>query len=252
MKNTHTKAVGALLTTAAASVLLALPASAAENSWSFGIGTGLSSLSLDGEVGFATGAGGVIGDFDLDNSDTADMFKSAFGFGGFANKGRYTIHAKFATLTLEDDNRDFDVKWDRYFGEFALEYTFTQVGKNAFGVIGGVNYTKHDWDFKNKVSNEKVSPDDDWTDVILGVTHRLAINKEWSWANRIDYGVGDSEGTLNASTGLNWKPFESWVFNLGLNYRDVEYGDKGDIDKNDFYYYNTDETAINLGFLYVW
>ena len=252
MNNTHTKTIGALLTSTAVGLLLALPASAAEDSWTFGIGTGLSSLSLDGEIGFATGAGGVIGDFDLDNSDTADMFESAFGFGGFANKGRYTIHFKYATLTLEDDNRDFDVEWDRYAGELALEYTLTQVGKNTFGVLGGVNYTKHDWDIKEKVTQARVKPDDDWTDAVLGVTHRLAINDTWAWTNRVDYGFGDSEGTLNASTGLNWKPFESWMFNFGVGYRDVEFGDKGDVDDNDFYYYDTDETTINLGFLYVW
>lgn len=252
MRNTHTKTLGTLLTSAAAGILLALPASAAEDSWTFGIGTGLSSLNLDGEIGFATESGGVVGDFDLDNSDTADMFESAFGFGGFANKGRYTVHFKYATLTLEDDNSDFDVEWDRYFGEVALEYTFAQAGKNSFGVLGGVNYTKHEWKFKEKATQQSVKPDDDWTDAVVGVTHRLAINKEWAWANRLDYGFGDSEGTVNASTSLNWKPFESWVFNFGINYRDVEYGDTDDINDSDFYYYDTDETAINLGFLYVW
>ena len=98
------------------------------------------------------------------------------------------------------------------------------MGKNTFGVLGGVNYTKHDWDIKEKVTQARVKPDDDWTDAVLGVTHRLAINDTWAWTNRIDYGFGDSEGTLNASTGLNWKPFESWMFNFGVGYRDVEFG----------------------------
>jgi hypothetical protein len=239
----------ALLLSAAA---LAPAVNAAEDRWSFGIGTGLSSLSLDGDVGFATPSGGVIGDFDLDNGDTADMFESAFGAGGFANKGRWTIHAKFATLTLEDDNRDFDAKWDRTFGEFAVEYMLGKAGNHAFGVIAGVNYTKHEWDFKNKETREKLSPDDDWTDAMIGVTHRLPLGKEWSWSNRIDYAGGDSEGTFNATTSLNWKPFTHWIFNVGLGYRDVEFGDEGDIDDNDFYYYDTDETTISLGFLYVW
>jgi hypothetical protein len=241
-----------LLSAATAGLLLAQSATAAEDSWTFGIGTGLSSLALDGDVGFATESGGVIGDFDLDNGDTADMFESAFGFGGFANKGRWTIHYKFATLTLEDDNRDFDAEWDRTAAELALEYKFYKAGNHVFGVLGGVNYTEHEWEFQDKVTREKLEPDDDWTDAMLGLTHMVPISDTWSWSNRMDYGFGDSEGTFNATTSFNWKPLESWMFSFGLGYRDVEFGDDGDIGDNDFYYYDTDEFTINAGFLYVW
>ena len=130
---------GLLLSAATASLLPAQSANAAEDRWSFGIGTGISSLALDGDVGFATESGGVVGDFDLDNGDTSDMVDSAFGFGGFANNGPWTIHFKFATLTLEDDNRDYGAEWDRNFGELALEYTFARAGNHAFGVLGGIN-----------------------------------------------------------------------------------------------------------------
>jgi len=245
-------ACGLVLSAAAANLLAAQSANAAENSWSFGIGTGISSLALDGDVGFATESGGVVGDFDLDNGDTGDMVDSAFGFFGFANNGPWTIHYKFSTLTLEDDNRDYDAEWDRNFGELALEYTFARAGNHAFGVLGGINYTEHEWEFQDKATREKLKPDDDWTDAVVGLTHRVPIAENWAWSSRLDYGFGDSEGAFNATTGVSWKPLDHWLFSLGLGYRDIEFGDEDDINDNDFYYYDTEETTINLGFLYVW
>jgi len=243
---------GSLFLASVWGLLLAQSASAAEDRWSFGIGTGISTLDLDGDVGFATGSGGFIGDFDIDNGDSADMLKSAFGGGGFANKGRWTIHGLFSTLTLEDDNQDYDVEWDQTFGELAVEYMLGNVGNHAFGVIAGVNYTKHEWKFTDQATRERIKPDEDWTDAMIGVTHRVPFGGTWAWANRIDYAGGDSEGVFNVTTGVNWNPYTHWVFNLGLGYRDVEYGEKGDVNDNDFYYYDTKETTINLGFLYIW
>ena len=61
-----------------------------------------------------------------------------------------------------------------------------------------------------------------------------------------------SEGGFYASTGVNWKPGDNWVFNFSLAYEDVEYGDEGDINDNDFYYYDVEETTIGVGFMYTW
>jgi hypothetical protein len=231
---------------------LAMPSLAAKDHWSFGIGTGLSSLNLDGDVGFATEEGGIIEDLDLDNGDTADMFESAFGFGSFANKGPLTIHFSYATLTLEDDNRDWDVEWDKAEGELAVEYTFTQLGNHYIGAIGGVRYIDHEWEFKNKETKEKTKPEDDWTDAVIGLTHRVPITETWAWSNRADYGFGDSEGVVNLKTTLNWKPLDHWLFNFSLRYEDIEYGEKDDINDNDFYYYDVEEVTIGAGFVYVW
>jgi hypothetical protein len=243
---------GSALLLSAAGIMQLPAAQAAENEWTFGIGTGLSSLNLDGDVGFATEDGGIIADLDLDNGDTADMFESAFGFAGFANKGRWTIHFGYATLTLEDDDSDLDAEWDRAEGNLAVEYAFAQAGKHTFGVLGGVRMYDHDWKFRIKSTGERISPDDDWTDGVIGLTHRLPFGKNWSWGSRVEYMAGDSEGGYTVQTGVNWQPFEHWVFNGSLRYQDLEYGDEGDIDKNDFYYYDVEETTIGLGFMYVW
>ncbi len=225
---------------------------AAEDKWTFGIGTGLSLLDLDGDVGFTTADGGAIFELDLDNSDTADMFESAFGFGGFANKGRWTIHFGYATLTLEDSDADLDADWDRVEANLAVEYAFYQAGNHTFGVLGGVRMYDHEWEFQNKITDVKTEPEDDWTDGVIGLTHRVPFAGEWAWANRVEYMGGDSEGGYTVMTGVNWQPFESWIFNGSLRYQDLEFGEEDDINDNDFYYYDVDEFTIGLGFMYTW
>lgn len=243
---------GSTVLLAAASLLLAPATQAAKDEWSFGIGTGLSLLSLDGDVGAPLEGGGRIFDLDLGNDDTSDAFESAFGFASFANKGRWTIHLGYATLKLEDSDSGVDAEWDRAEGTLAAEYMFYQAGKNQFGVLAGIRYYDHDWDVKLKDTNEQTKPDDDWTDGVIGLTHRVPFAKTWAWTNRAEYMGGDSEGGFTVQTALHWKPYEHWVFTGGVRYQDLEYGDKGDIDKSDFYYYDVDETTINLGFMYVW
>ena len=233
--------------------LAAAPISqAAEDKWTFGIGTGLQSLNLDGDVVFATEDGGFIGDLDLDNGDTADMFESAFGFASFANKGRWTIHLGYGTLTLEDDDADLDAEWDRVEANLAVEYMFYQAGKHQFGVLAGVRMYDHEWEFQINSTGEKVEPEDDWTDGVLGLTHRVPFGKNWAWTNRVEYMGGDSEGGFTLQTGLNWQPYDHWVFNGGLRYQDLEFGEEDDINDNDFYYYDVEETTIGIGFMYVW
>ena len=84
----------AVLTVCAVLLANAPAALAQEDGWRFGVGTGLMSFSLDGDIGFATSAGGVVVDVDLDNSDTADLFESAFGSLGQGDRER-------------DDNRSY-------------------------------------------------------------------------------------------------------------------------------------------------
>lgn len=72
------------------------------------------------------------------------MLESAFGFGGFANKGPWTIRFGYSTLTLEDDDSNYDVEWDKAEGGLTLEYAFYKGGKHTFGILGGLAYTDHD------------------------------------------------------------------------------------------------------------
>ncbi len=242
----------ALLTVCAVLLANAPAALAQEDGWRFGVGTGLMSFSLDGDIGFATSAGGVVVDVDLDNSDTADLFESAFGFAGFAANGPWTINFSYGTVTLEDDDAGFKAEWDKAAAELSVVYNFATTGNHRWGVLVGTRYTDHEWKFTDRATSEKVEPGDDWTDAIVGLTHAVPVSDKWFWTNRVDYGFGDSEGTFNAVTAINWQPWPNWVFNLKGRYYSVEFGDEDDINDSDFYYYDVDEPSIGLGFMYTW
>ena len=229
---------------------LMIAGSAHAEEWRFGIGTGFSSFSLDGDIGFATPAGGVIADIDLSNSDTSDLLDSAFGFAAFAMKDPWKINFVFATLTLEDKDSGLSAEWDKTQYELSVEYRFAKTGQHAWAVLFGVRGTDHEWDISTPMGRFK--PEEDWTDAIVGLTHAVPFADRWSWTNRVDYGFGDSEGVTSFRTALNWQPYRNWIFNVNARYSNTKFGESGDIGRSDFYLYDIEEAAIGLGFAYTW
>ncbi len=234
----------------AATTLVMAQGAVAEDSWRFGIGTGFSSFSLDGDIGFATNNGGQIKGIDVSNSDTSDMLQSAFGLAGFAEKDVWRINLSGGTRSLEDSDSGLDLKWDSTNYEGSVSYTFATTGSSRWGALLGLRYTKHEW--KIKSATDKLEPDDDWTDVLIGLVQQMPLGDQWMWSNRLDYGFGGSEGTVNAVTTLGWKPLKQWTFYVNGRYFSTERGDKNDIADSDFYYYNVDEPSLGLGFVFVW
>jgi hypothetical protein len=221
----------------------------AQDEWKFGIGTGFSSLALDGDIGFASGGGGVLFKVDLDNSDTSDLFKSGFGAAGFAAKGKWRINYSAGRLTLEDDDGGLDAEWDRDQVEVTGVYSFAKTGSHAWGALFGVRYIGHEWQFTTAL--ESVEMDDSWTDGLVGITHAFPFTEKLTWANRLDAGFGGSEGTTQFITGLNWMVARHWVLNFNIRATAIEFGDEDDIDDSDFYLYDVDETAVGIGFMYM-
>ncbi|MEE4384693.1 MAG: hypothetical protein V2J02_22075 [Pseudomonadales bacterium] len=221
-----------------------------EDRWRFGVGTGISSFSLDGDIGVATSQGGVIDDIDLDNSETMDLIQSGIGGALFARKGPWTINLRVANFTLEDSDADVDYEWDNVLAESTVVYNFATTGNHRWGVLGGVRYIEHQWDITT--ATESLDPEDDWTDLVVGMTHAVPLAARWSWSNRVDYGFGESEGVWSAETSVNWQPFDHWLFNLGFTWFSAEFNDEGDVDQPDFYFYDVDQPAFRLGFLYLW
>ena len=225
----------------------------AAGEWHYGIGTGLSSFGLDGELGFDTPVGGRIENIDLDNSETSDMLDSALGVNAFATDGEWQVLLSYNTVTLEDNDSNLRAKWDRTNAELAAVYNFAKTGSSTWGVLAGLRYTDHEWDISSRNGSfADVKPGDDWTDFIVGFTHVLAISNSWSWRNRIDGGFGDTEEAWFASTGLFWQPLDNWMFNASVRYLKTDFGDASDINDPDFYLYNVDETALGLGVSYIW
>jgi hypothetical protein len=242
---------------------LTLPpgAQAAEDHWTFGIGTGVRGLNLDGDVGVGTGLGPIDLELDLKTSDVSDFIETAFGLGGFASKGRWTILAGGAYLELAGGNNgkaaggtnvESDVSFKVITGEIATVYRFAVTGKHAWGVLGGVNYTKHDFEADLTVGATDVERgfDHDWTDAVVGMTHHWQFADKWSWANRIDVGFGGSDGTGHLRTGVGWQAAK-W-FNLGLyaEAKKVDY-ENGDDSDSDWYKYDVTESGLGVAFGFV-
>ncbi len=222
----------------------------AQDKWRFGIGTGIASFSLDGDIGFPTPGGGVVFNVDLDNGDTSDLLESAFGLGGFAAKGKWKILYSFGTVTLEDSSGLLIAEWDRTQAELAGVYTFAKTGKHAWGVLFGARYTKHEWMFTTAMITALV--DEDWTDGLLGITHAVPFGSKWSWSNRLDAGFGDSESSIMLKTSINLRVGQHWLFNFSVAAKSIEFGDIADIANSDFYLYDVDEPTVGLGFMYLW
>ncbi len=241
------KRSGFSLLLAVAVLVLSTQGALAQDEWHFGIGTGFGTLALDGDLGFR----GFKRDIDLDNSETSDLVESAFGLGGFASKGNWAILWSAGTLTLEDDDKGLEAEWDRVAVELAGVYSFVNSERNRLGVLFGVRYIDHDWDFRLSGVSGSVEIDESWTDAIVGLTYTLKFAQKWGWASRIDAGFGDSEGTFLVKTGLDWHFAKHWqasvhVKNMAV---DFENGSRGD---SDFYLYDVDETGAGLGIMVIW
>lgn len=219
--------------------------------WKFGIGGGLSSFSMDGDIGFPGSSGGTIFDVDLSNSDTQDLVESGFGVAGFAAKGKWRIQYALGRLTLEDESGGAEAEWDRDKFEVLGIYNFAKTGRHSWGALFGARYMGHDWSFKTSSSSFEI--DETWTDAIVGMTHAFPFaDMKWSWTNQLDLGFGDSEGSAQLITALNWHFGERWTLNFNLRASSIEFGDEDDIDKSDFYLYDVDETAFGVGILFTW
>jgi hypothetical protein len=250
----HSKASAALVLALASLSSGGVMADApAAGDWHFGIGTGMSSFSLDGDLGFATPRGGFIKEIDLDNGETSDLIDSAMGANASASNGRWDILLSYGTSTLEDSASGLDAEWDRTSAEMSAVYNFAEVCGHKWGVLAGVRYTEHEWDIGSSTGAfPDVEPGDDWTDGIVGLTHSLRISEQWMWRNRIDAGFGDTEEAYFASTAIVWQPLDHWQFNLNAKFISTEFGDDNDINDPDFYLYDVDETSFGLGLALVW
>jgi hypothetical protein len=241
--------------------ILACSAANAEG-WSYGIGTGLQALDVDGDGGFNTQ---LLGPVDFDASLAADEFReyteSAFGFGGFAKKGSLTISYSIGRLELEEgvsaiqgvNTGAIDLTFTTVAAEVLANYTVSQSGENTWGVIGGIRYTAQEYEAVLTVNNAQTfdgSVDDSWTDVVLGLSHSYAISPTLSWSSQVDFSTGDSEGVTHFNTGINKVYGQNWLVRGAIDFKDIEYeeGNRGD---GDWYLYDADETTIGVSFLYL-
>jgi len=246
----------------AASLAASSLASAAEDEWHFGIGTGLSALDIKGDLGFTSLiAGPVTVSLDLTPNDVSNYMKTAFGFGGFAAKDEWKITYALKYLELQDDGNGTtpggvsvaaSTNFKAHGADVAGIYQFAKTGQAVWGALGGLRYTKH------KLTNTLTvgattgenSFSHSWTDVLIGLTNSYYFSKEWSWNSRLDAGFGGSDGTYHGNTGVSWRFAESWVGSATVDYvaNDFSTGTPGD---SDWYLYKGREASGGISVLYL-
>ncbi len=231
--------------------------------WHYGIGTGLMRMNIEGDAGINTAiAGPVTIALDLDPDDISDLTKSAFGFGGYVTDGTWMIQYSLLNLELEGEKSNTvplvgvvaaKVGFEVTGGEVTVGYPVYSNSSVKFGVLGGARYTKHELsaDVAIGVLRQSRNIENDWTDVLGGVTVAFPFKDKWVWNNRLDAGFGGSEGTYSANTGLTWRFLKHWSGTVYGDYTDVEFenGSKGD---SDWYLYDAEEFGTGLTILYHW
>jgi hypothetical protein len=231
--------------------------------WLFGIGSGLVRLNADGDVGFDTPSGPGTGKVDLDPSDFNDLIDSAFGFSAFAAKGPWNISIGYGNMTLRDKDSvelggglpplTTDFKQDITFGEAAVTYQFAQTNGHLWGVLGGVRWMEHDYDVRLGLGAAGVDSliKEDWTDVVVGLTHTYPLSQRWVWSSRLTAGFGGSENYWSAHTQIGWQFARSWNLGAFFDFRKIEFenGSPGDAD---WYLYDADEWGPGISIAYVW
>jgi hypothetical protein len=235
----------------------------ADAEWNYGVGTGFFFLNVDGTIGLnSTIAGGPVElDVDLDPEEVRDLLESAFGIGGYATDGNWTIQFALKNLELEGEERkqtplgqlSATLGFEVTGAEVAVGYAVYKRPKFIFSVLGGGRYTKHELtsDLRVGALRQTRNIDNDWTDVLVGATAVVPFTEKWTWNNRFDAGFGGSEGTYTVNTGLTWRFAEHWSTTLYGQYAAIEFenASKGD---SDWYLYDTDEFGVGINVSYNW
>ena len=241
------------------------PASAA---WEFGIGTGLSRMSVDGDMGMNTRiAGPVKFKAELDPEDFGDAMESAFGFGGYASDGTWLIQYSYGALQLGGKDSKTLATGSSISAKLGMDVTGAEltVGYPVYKnpavrilVDGGVRYTKHEISnsfFLLDPSGSMMASvhnrfDHDWTDAVIGTIIAVPFAEKFAWTTRLNAGFGGSEGTYLGQTGVAWRFAKHWSAGISAKYVAVDYenGSRGD---NNWYMYDVDETTLGINVLFI-
>lgn len=240
-------------------------------------------MNVDGDLGFNTNIEGPAEfEVDLAPDDINDLMASAFGFGGYAAKGKWMIQYSLSMLELEDDPtlviQSHPDIYTTIYSEFGFDTTGAEitVGYMVFEnetislrLIGGVRFTKHELEYDLKIvgrledvlailSGNDIEDwtqsndiDEDWTDALVGASIGIPLSDKWVWNTTFNAGFGGSEGTYLANTGLTWRFHKRWTATFYGKITAVEYEneDKGDAD---WYLYDADEFGWGITVLFNW
>jgi hypothetical protein len=259
----HSKVITKVFLFVLSGLLVVIFNSSAYAEWNFGIGTGISGQLRDGDIGVHTNLFGPVElDYDLDSEDFSDLMESAFGFGGYLSNGKWMIQYSLGYIELEGNTIGIRANGSPVTGRLTFETTSAEVTVGhtvlkrphlVLGVHTGIRYLNHEFETVviSGPSTFIRDMDENWTDLLLGVTGNIPITQRLIWANKINAGFGGSEGTFFVSTGLMWRFHKNFSTSITAKFLAVEFenGSKGDTD---WYLYDVDESNVGISFLFHW
>jgi len=231
--------------------------------WLFGIGTGLSRMNAEGDVGFTSFRGPETADVDLTPKDFEDLTKSALGFSALAMKGPWQFAFTYGYLELWDSSKaelaggllpPLKTKFQQEItvARGTATYQFAQTGRHKWGVLGGLHYIEHEYDVKLSAGDlsRRRHIDGDYTDALLGLTHSVPLSPTLTWNNMAAVGVGGSDSYASFTTAVSWQFARAWNTSLFFKYDKVRFqsGNRGD---KGWYLYDADEWSPGISIMYL-
>jgi hypothetical protein len=92
--------------------------------------------------------------------------------------------------------------------------------------------------------------DKDWTDLLVGVVHDLAISERVHWRTGARLGFGESDDYWSARTALIWRVADALELGAYVDFRRVDFEDGSPGDPS-WYLYDADEWGPGLSFAYL-
>ena len=243
--------------------LLGVSSASAQKKWHFGIGTGLTRLNAEGDLGLNLGQFGPVEmEFDLAPEDFDDLRESAIGFGGYITNGTWMVQYSIAQLkyagspgrsTPSIQQVTGELSYDKTTGGISVGYTVYKRGKLSIQPYVGFRYLKQELGVDLTIVGQDTvafskGVDNNWTDVLIGTSLNVALSKKIGWSASFDAGFGGSNGTYRVATGISWRVWKFLSLHPNAYYMAVDYENGERIDE-DWYLYDADEFGWGLSFL---
>ncbi|WP_300668016.1 hypothetical protein [Desulfoluna sp.] len=231
--------------------------------WKGAIGTGISRTQVKGDQGVGGDFfGPVLTGVDLSPSDFNDQLNTSIAMDLSMTDDRWMVDVSLGLQEFEDPSftRLSDGATDRSNMNFDTTAAEITIGRPVFrhprvtlGVHGGLRYDRHKLsvDLTQGATTENVNTDENWTDVLIGISVEIPFTEKWIWSNKMNGGFGGSEGTYFLSSGVTWRFHPRWSTEVVGDYTAINYenGHRGDTD---WYLYEVDEFIWGVNVLFHW
>ena len=197
-------------------LLMVPPAKAVDSKssdeWQFGAEVYLWGASID-----ATPTGGDT--LHISFSDIIDNLDMAMMTTLDARKGKWSLLSDIIYMDISTDQKgtaelvgmpvrtDINVGMESWIVTAAGGYTIMETDKFSLDLLAGARYLwlKIPLEFKIGPAGIKATPKGDFWDGIIGVKGKVDLADKWYLTYYADVGTGDSDSTLQALAGLNYR-----------------------------------------------